>query len=188
VQGCSWGVGCSGSVTPSGCLSGSNGTCSGWHPCPMSGTFTGSCKITNCVNNPFKGCEVGMDVAANMTIAANMTKYCDRSMEGTEFGGCKGFSGSGRLFPSGDEFKGSGGGNTPGGGGASWNIDAIRTASNGVIGTYQFGPSSTRQGYSCSLSLFPISAAKCFCEDSKCVVDPTATLPCAKCNTPGACV
>jgi hypothetical protein len=30
--------------------------------------------------------------------------------------------------------------------------------------------------------------AKCFCQNSKCVVDPTATLPCAKCNTPGACV
>jgi hypothetical protein len=28
----------------------------------------------------------------------------------------------------------------------------------------------------------------CFCRDSKCVVDPTATLPCAKCETPGACV
>jgi hypothetical protein len=28
----------------------------------------------------------------------------------------------------------------------------------------------------------------CFCRDSKCVVDPTATLPCTKCETPGACV
>jgi hypothetical protein len=30
--------------------------------------------------------------------------------------------------------------------------------------------------------------ANCFCRDSKCVVDPTATLPCTKCETPGACV
>jgi predicted outer membrane repeat protein len=27
----------------------------------------------------------------------------------------------------------------------------------------------------------------CFCRDSQCVVDPTATLPCTKCETPGAC-
>jgi hypothetical protein len=26
----------------------------------------------------------------------------------------------------------------------------------------------------------------CFCRDSKCVVDPTATLACTKCETPGA--
>jgi hypothetical protein len=32
------------------------------------------------------------------------------------------------------------------------------------------------------------SVGNCFCRDSKCVVDPTATLPCAKCETPGACV
>jgi hypothetical protein len=28
----------------------------------------------------------------------------------------------------------------------------------------------------------------CFCRDSKCVADPTATLPCNKCETPGACI
>ena len=32
------------------------------------------------------------------------------------------------------------------------------------------------------------TAGNCFCRDSKCVVDPTATLPCTKCETPGACV
>jgi hypothetical protein len=32
------------------------------------------------------------------------------------------------------------------------------------------------------------TVANCFCRDSKCVIDPTATLPCAKCQTPGACV
>jgi predicted outer membrane repeat protein len=32
------------------------------------------------------------------------------------------------------------------------------------------------------------TTGNCFCRDSKCVADPTATLPCTKCETPGACV
>jgi hypothetical protein len=32
------------------------------------------------------------------------------------------------------------------------------------------------------------AVGNCFCRDSRCVVDPTAALPCAKCETPGACV
>jgi hypothetical protein len=32
------------------------------------------------------------------------------------------------------------------------------------------------------------TVGNCFCRNSKCVVDPTATLPCTKCQTPGACV
>jgi hypothetical protein len=32
------------------------------------------------------------------------------------------------------------------------------------------------------------AVGNCFCRNSKCVVDPTATLPCTKCQTPGACV
>jgi predicted outer membrane repeat protein len=32
------------------------------------------------------------------------------------------------------------------------------------------------------------TVGNCFCRNSKCVVDPAATLPCTKCQTPGACV
>jgi hypothetical protein len=59
---------------------------------------------------------------------------------------------------------------------------------NGTVGvpvTMKAGESEIAKPPPTSLKC---TIANCFCEDGKCVVDPSATLPCSKCETPGACV
>jgi hypothetical protein len=54
-----------------------------------------------------------------------------------------------------------------------------------LSGVVAYSEPDTYGYYTCN---FDSLSQNCFCQNSKCVVDPAATLPCAKCNTPGACV
>jgi hypothetical protein len=176
-------------------------------PAPLSGKYSGRCKIAT-DQGSHANCTVGEYVNASITFNSTRADWFPNcgpkgtfSYQATYSDPCAAF---GATFSYGEpcemppnEGACTGGCYTGLNAYCGDNTVAQQRGASGSILNVMLNPNSgllsgsvayggTYGGkYTCT---FDSLSQNCFCQNSKCVVDPAATLPCAKCNTPGACV